>query len=87
MPEFRSRTGIFRGMFPYELRNVAEGIRASIQEELRDLSTTVGAVDQWVTDQDLTMVPEQLGLLRPLYDCEDPERVLFTRTRPEDRSL
>ena len=74
-------------MFPYDLRSVAEGMRASIQGELRDLPTTIGAVDQWVTDQDLTMVPEQLAHLWPLYDCEDPERVVFTRTRPDDRGL
>lgn len=58
-----------------------------IKGELRELQTKIGAVDQWIGEQDLLMVPSQLQLLAPLYDCEDPHEVLFQRTRLEDQGI
>jgi len=75
------------GFFEYWLGPVADSVRDTIQGELRDLRTTIGAADQWVTEQDLLMVPSQLTLLAPLYDCDAPFKVLFDRTRLEDRGI
>ncbi len=72
------------GFFKYWLEPIADAVRDTIQGELRDMRTTIGAVDQWVTEQDLLMVPSQLNLLAPLYDCADPFEILFHRDRLED---
>ena len=66
---------------------VAQGIRDSIKGELATLRTTVGALDQWITDQDLLMVPRQLRLLGEVYDSDDPGKELLQRSRLEDMSL
>jgi len=87
MPDYERSPGAYRGIFKYDLQPVVQGIRESIHGELRALPTTIGAVDQWITDQDLAMVPEQLRLLRGLYDCQDPERALFERTKLEDQGI
>ena len=75
------------GFFDYHLAPVADSVRSTIQGELRDLRTTIGAVDQWITEQDLLMVPSQLNLLAPLYDCDDPLKILFHRSRLEDKGI
>ena len=75
------------GFFEYWMGPIADSVRSTIQGELRDLRTTIGAVDQWITEQDLLMVPSQLSLLEALYDCDDPFRVLFHRSRLEDKGI
>ena len=39
----------------------------------------IGAADQWIVEQDLLMVPPQLSLLAPLYDCGDPLDFVFSK--------
>jgi hypothetical protein len=75
------------GFFGYHLAPVADSVRSTIQGDLRGLQTTIGAVDQWITEQDLLMVPSQLKLLGLLYDCDDPFRVLFHRSRLQDKGI
>jgi len=86
-PDYKEPPPLGPGFFAYDLAPVAEGIRRSIQGDLATLKTTVGALDQWVTDQDLLMVPSQLRLLATVYDCEDPKKTLFERTRLEDKGV
>jgi hypothetical protein len=83
--DYRHPRPLDDGFFQYWIGPVADSVRSTIQGELRDLRNTIGAVDQWVADQSLLMVPSQLRLLAPLYDCDDPFQVLFHRTRLEDR--
>ena len=77
--DYQRPTTLDRGFFAYDLQPVIDGIRKSITGELRDLSFKTGALDQWVTDQDLLMGPAQLKSLRGIYDCEDPMKALFER--------
>ena len=86
-PNYKNPQELDPGFFTYNLDPVICGIRDSIQGEIATLPTTIGAVDQWVIDEDLLMVPSQLQLLRPVYDCEDPEKVLFDRSRLEDKGV
>ena len=55
------------------------GPRSSNTDELSDMRTTIGALDQWIVEQDLLLVPEQLGLLAPLFECDDPLNIHFYR--------
>jgi len=50
-------------------------------------SIAIGAVNRWISGQDLLMVPSQLQLLKAVYDCEDPKKVLFHRIRLEDKGV
>ncbi len=75
------------GFFKFWMGPIADAVRNTIQGELRELRTTLGAVDQWITDQDLIMVPGQLRLLAPLYDCEDPFKILMHRSRLDDKGI
>ena len=79
IPDDRKPPALDPGVFALDLRAVAQGIRDSIQGELATLRTTVGALDQWITDQDLLTVPRQLRLLREVYDADDPGKVTFCR--------
>lgn len=77
--DYRKSTALDRGFFAYDLQPVIDSIRESIDGELRELSFKVGALDQWITDQDLLMGPAQLKSLRGIYDCDDPMKALFMR--------
>jgi hypothetical protein len=87
VPDYKKPPKLDAGFFKYSLDEVICGIRDSIHGELAALPTTIGAVDQWIADQDLLMVPLQLNLLKPLYDCEDPAKMLFNRSRLEDKGI
>ena len=87
VPDYKNPPELDPGFFNYNLAIVAEVVRASIRGELAALSTTIGALDQWITDQDLLMVPLQLRLLKTLYDCENPEKELLGRSRLEDKGV
>lgn len=87
IPDYKKPPTLDPGFFAFDLKAVVEGVRASIKGELTTLRTTVGALDQWVTDQDLLMVPRQLRLLEEVYDSEDPSKELLQRNRLEDMGL
>jgi hypothetical protein len=78
------------GCCNYNLEPIIDSVRRSIEGELKGLQTTLGAVDQWIVEQDLLMVPPQLGLLAPLYDCDDPLDFVFSKRdtlRPAERGI
>jgi len=77
IPDYKKPPRLDPGFFKYDLEPVIEEIRGSIKGELATLPTTIGALDQWISDQDLLMVPSQLRLLKAVYDCRDPKEVLF----------
>ena len=87
VPDYKNPPELDPGFFDYDLDPVICGIRDSIQGELAALPTTIGAVDQWIIDEDLLMVPSQLRLLKAVFDCEDPSRVLFNRSLLEDKGV
>jgi hypothetical protein len=85
LPEYRKQADYDRsGLLAYHLEPVVDGIRDSIQGELRDLPFKIGALDQWVVDQDLLMGSAQLRSLGGIYDCEDPTIAMFERNKLED---
>jgi hypothetical protein len=85
--DYKQQASYSDGCFDYNLGPITDSVRSTIQGELRDMRTTIGAVDQWMTDQDLIMVPSQLNLVAPLYDCDDPVNILFNRNRLEDKGI
>ena len=87
MPDYKKPPALDPGFFAYDLGSAIEGVRNSIKGELATLRTTVGALDQWITDQDLLMAPSQFRLLGGIHDCEDPGKELFHRSKLEDRGV
>ena len=83
MPDYRKPSAHDRGFFAYDLGPVTDAVRASIRGELRELSFQIGALDQWISDQDLLMGPAQLRSLARIHDCDDPVKVLFERGRSD----
>jgi hypothetical protein len=81
MLEYRKPADLEPGFFAYNLRPVFRAVRSSIKGEFSEMPTTVGALDQWVTDQDILMVPSQLRMLGAIFSCEAPSKVLFERDR------
>ena len=81
MVDYGKPTALDRGFFAYDLQPVIDALRASITDELRDLSWKAGALDQWIVDQDLLMWPAHLKALRGVYDWRDPVQAIFTRER------
>lgn len=87
VPDYKKPPALDPGFFAYDLEPIIEGVRDSIKGELATLRTTVGALDQWITDQDLLMVPSQLRLLGGIHDCEDPGKEPFHRSKLEDKGV
>ena len=81
---YRQPAGLDRGYFAYDLGPVIEAVRASIIGPLGETSCTVGAVDQWLTDQDMLMSPAHLRLLGTIYDAPDPLPTRFKREPGEE---
>ena len=84
IPDYRKPPALDPGFFAYDLGPVIEGVQNSIQGELADLLTTVGALDQWIVDQDLLMAPAQLYELGRVYDLGNPIEALLHRSKLED---
>jgi hypothetical protein len=80
----RQPAGLDRGFFAYDLGPVIEALRASITGPLAVISCTVGAIDQWLTDQDMLMSPDHLRLLCSIYDAPDPLPTRFKRETGEE---
>ncbi len=87
IPDYKNPPELDPGFFKYDLDSVICGIRDSIKGELAVLPTTIGAVDQWITDEDLLMVPSQLQLMKAVYECRDPKEEIFNRSRLEDKGV
>lgn len=87
VPEYRKPQVLDPGFFKYDLWPVVESVRNTTKGELASLRTAIGAADQWVADQDLLQVPGQLRLLKGIYECDDPGKVLFDRTALEDKGV
>jgi hypothetical protein len=73
--------------FKYDLYPVITAIRKTIKGELVNLKTKIGALDQWIIDEDLLMVPGQLQLFKKVYNCEDPEKIIMNRNKLEDKGI
>ena len=86
-PDYRKPSAVGPGLFAYDLGSVIEGVRNSIKGELAALRTTVGALDQWITDQDLLMLPSQLRLMGGIHDCKDPRKELFQKSKLGDKGV
>ena len=86
-PDYRRPPSVDPGFFAYDIRPIVEGVKNTITGELATFRTAVGALDQWITDQNLLMVPSQLGMLGGTYSCEDPGKELFHRNRLEDKGV
>jgi hypothetical protein len=77
IPDYAKPPSLDPGFFARDLQAVVRAIRSTIKGELTMQSTTVGALDQWVMDQDLLMVPRQLRLLAGVYNAPDPYEELL----------
>lgn len=78
-PDYAKPPPLDPGFFTRDLQAVVRAVRSTIKGDLAMQSTTVGALDQWVMDQDLLMVPRQLRLLAGVYNAPDPYEELLRR--------
>ncbi len=78
-PDYKKSAHLDRGFFAYDLQPIIDTLRATIHGELLNLPFKIGAMDQWVGDQDLLMWPVHLRSLAGIYDCEDPVAAIFRR--------
>jgi hypothetical protein len=62
-----------RGLAPFSLRDVENALRESLSPELRGLALH-GGCDQWTSNDDLLLWPEQYRKCRHLYRREAPIR-------------
>lgn len=81
IPDYRKPPSLDPGFFARDLPAVVQSVRTTIGGELAMQATTVGALDQWVMDQDLLMVPRQLRLLAGVYNAPDPYEELLGRDK------
>jgi hypothetical protein len=72
-----------RGFFKRDLQPIIAALRATLAGELATLAFPIGAVDQWVADQDLRMAPTHLRALAAVYDREEPFAALLSRSQAE----
>ncbi|NLE46170.1 MAG: DUF4037 domain-containing protein [Chloroflexi bacterium] len=75
------------GFFAYDLQIVIDAIWNTIRGELCQTRNRIGALDQWVNDQDVLMSPPHLRALETVYALDDPLHLLRKRNRSEDRFL
>jgi hypothetical protein len=75
--DYKNPPPFHRGFFAYDLLPVIEAVRETIRGDLRKVPFGIGALDQWVGDQDLLMEPARLKVLKGVYDVGDPRRMLF----------
>jgi hypothetical protein len=81
--DYRQPPPLDRGFFDYNLQPIIDALRETIKGALRDVPCKIGALDQWVSDQDLLMAPAHLRTLATAYDLEDPWSAITKRPREE----
>lgn len=69
----------YRGQIVPDTQKVARGLLESISGPLGQLKlhgAVYGAVDQWLTNEDILLSPEHVNSLLPVYHSTEPERKL-----------
>ncbi|HCJ55976.1 DUF4037 domain-containing protein [Lutispora sp.] len=72
--DFKRSPSMSRGWSAFDLDVVIEELKQGIRGELSNLTFPIGAVDQWVTDEDLLLSPNSIKALRAVYFEKEPER-------------
>ena len=75
LPHLAGEIGPIRegGLSNFGLQDVEDALRESLSPELRELAAH-GGCDQWVTNDDLLLWPEQYGKFKHIYGQEGPIR-------------
>lgn len=87
IPDYKNPQMLDRGFFTYNLNPIIKSISNQMNGELRRKPFKNGALDQWITDQNILMSPQHLKLFRSIYDSRDPERENLIRMDRNDYFL